>query len=152
VSASNFDLNPVGGGTDPNFRIYQRLASIESRLAVLESKRDIIVEQFNVNDPGVSTSTFNYNWSGGRCWIIWGGSLFTGTTGGLQLNLYINDVFVSSRAEGYAHHTGRWPLSSAAHQLSSEPSLVLGTNEIKLERLPSGNWWAYGMIIEWPQA
>lgn len=151
MSGSNFDLNPLAGGrTDPNARIYERLAAMELRLAALERRRDIVVWPFVIGSNGGSVE---YPYAGGRLWVAMGGDASAGATGGVvgyELRLE-GTALNSTIADAPAFANRPVPFTVKENDIT----LPLGDVTVSAHFYAGGQtagMSARGLIIEWPQA
>jgi hypothetical protein len=140
----------------------ERLAAMEARLAALESRRDLIVTPWFVNNligngTIANSSVFTFNWFGGRLWVVMGGTASTNNAAGsVAANAYLNGTVFANPSTGadptgaVSHPGMTLPLVTTA---LSPSLLTLGSNVLQVA--PSTNCFTCsvnGLLIEWPQA
>jgi hypothetical protein len=142
---SNFDLNVVAGGrSDPQERLWQKLAELETRLQVQERKREIVFTPVTFTNSSSTT----VEWRGGRAWLIIGGRL--GSSGIGNVNVNINGVLFRNRTTGSTPTGSNIFSGLIADDCTS--LLTLGTGNVLTSVISSGvtdSLWN-GVYVEWP--
>jgi hypothetical protein len=149
---------------NPNQRQVERTASLETRVAALERRRDLVVTP--VSDVAANGAAFGgapgsmeFPWFGGRVWVVLGGRIYTNGTyveGTFTPTVKINGVQLTpAPVQGWARPGQGGAFGLAAY--SSVPNLTAGTNTLDVTISPAqqpsvDRAFLDGLIIEWPQA
>lgn len=143
--------------SDPDMRIFERVASLEARLAALESKRDMKITTWQTGAiAGTSIPSVAYNGSGGRLWILGGGHVYVpGATARPAAGVLIaagGGAFnIGESTYVGAGQTAAIPLFSGT--VGASITAPGGTIVFTFEHNDTGHdTFVTGFFIEWPQA
>jgi hypothetical protein len=136
---------------DPNARLYERLASLEARLAAVERQRDMwvtVVDLLHSNAPS------SFSTHGGKLWIVHGGVVRTPDSllGKYVLNVDGGEVDQSNTVDTVSNNTDH-PTGVNSVQLTG---YAAGSHTIDIDNYVSGGVWttsyseATALIFEFP--
>lgn len=145
---------------DPNTRLMQRLAALESQVSWLQTAKATTVQPVtaSIQTPGPTTTPGIFTYRGGRLWIVVSGIGVTFSTVSISAQPTVNGVALPRPLVGYAANgpggLGDWPLTTHMWELSPTTyGLVAGNNSLSFSSLVnSPQVTADALFIEWPVA